>query len=330
MSPEPTSESRTHNSRHEVRRSHQVLNLIERFGVLGVWAVMIAVFGMMRPYLISTQTLTTTLSSQAVLVVLSMGLMVAMSGGYFDLSLAGVMGLSLVICGHVTATRTVATGWAILIALGVAALIGVVHSILIVRLQLNAIVVTLGTGALASGIALAIEPSATVGVSPGLVTAMSTRVLEISAIFWYALLLAFLLWYVQEYTPLGRKIRFIAASPDVARLAGIRVHRLQVLVLVAASTLAGAAGVAAVGYLGVSSPTVSGSYLLPAFAAVLLSLTIIKPGEVNVWGVVVATYFLVTGPVGLSALGYGGWETQVFYGGSLLLAVIASGIRVGR
>jgi ribose transport system permease protein len=80
---------------------------------------------------------------------------------------------------------------------------------------------------------------------------------------------------------------------------------------------------------GAANPQAGSYYLLPAFAAAFLGSTAIIPGRFNAIGTFVAVYFLVTGITGLQYLGYAGWPEQVFYGGSLVLAVTISHL-VGR
>jgi ribose transport system permease protein len=72
--------------------------------------------------------------------------------------------------------------------------------------------------------------------------------------------------------------------------------------------------------------------LLPAFASAFLGMTVITPGRFNPWGAFIAVYFLLTGITGLELLGLTGWVEQVFYGASLVIAVLFSrvvGARIG-
>ena len=131
-----------------------------------------------------------------------------------------------------------------------------------------------------------------------------------------------LFFYVVELTPAGRAFVFAGQNAEVARLAGVRVARLRAASLIAAALLAGIAGVLLVGITGASVPAVASGYLLPAFAGAFLGSTVIQPGRFNVVGVFVAIYFLVTGVTGLELLGYTGWVNDVFYGASLVVAVV--------
>ena len=61
-------------------------------------------------------------------------------------------------------------------------------------------------------------------------------------------------------------------------------------------------------------------------AAAFLGSTQIVPGKFNVWGSWAATYFLATGITGLQLMGYIGWVDEVFFGASLLVAVVIAAL----
>lgn len=63
------------------------------------------------------------------------------------------------------------------------------------------------------------------------------------------------------------------------------------------------------------------TYLLPPFAAVFLSTAVVQPGRFNPIGTLIAIWFLTTGIFGLQIMGATGWIQDVFYGGSLIVAI---------
>jgi ribose transport system permease protein len=93
---------------------------------------------------------------------------------------------------------------------------------------------------------------------------------------------------------------------------------------VVSGLLCGIGGVLLVATVGGFDPSTSPTYLLPALSATFLGTAVIRPGRFNPIGTMVAIYFLVTGIVGLSLLGFNGWVTDVFYGAALIIAVIVS------
>ena len=133
-------------------------------------------------------------------------------------------------------------------------------------------------------------------------------------IFWYGVVLVVAFGYVMAATPLGRRILFVGANREVARLAGIPVTRVRVGAWLTSSLLCGVAGVVSAAGLGGFNATSAREYFLPAFASVFLGTVAVVPGRFNPLGMFVAVYFLITGIFGLQLLGYQGWVTDAFYG----------------
>jgi ribose transport system permease protein len=300
-------------------------DLSRRYGIIVVWLAVIAVFSVLRPDTFFTfGNLQTIAGSQAVLVVLTLGLLVPFAVGEFDVSISGTLGISLVLVGWLNVVQGWAIGWAILVALGVGLLVGAINAFFVVVARVESIVVTLGMGTLLAGVAIGINGQSTGGISQGLVNATRNELFGLSYIFYYGLVLTVIAWYVFSFTPLGRYIYFVGAGRDVARLSGIPVDRIRVGAFLTSGVVSALAGVLLAGWLGASDPNVSSTYLLPTFAAAFLGAAVIQPGRFNPWGSLIAVYFLVTGVTGLELLGLAGWIEQVFYGGSLVLAVAFS------
>jgi ribose transport system permease protein len=318
----------------EARPAHalRIGVLLHRYAIVVVWLGVAAVFSVLRPdTFFTTANFQTIFGSQAVLVIVTLGLLVALAAGEFDLSIGAVLGFA----ATMTAYLNVEKGWSVVLAIAVILVvalgIGAANALLVVRIGVPSLVATLGTGTLLTGIGLGVSDSVIIGgVSEGLVEATTTRVLGLPLAFYYGLLLCGAVWYVFAYTPLGRQMRFVAEGPEVARLSGIRVGGIRGGALVASALIAGLAGVALVGTQGAADPNSGASYLLPAFAGAFLGATAIKPGEFNPWGSFVAVYFLVTGITGLQLMGLAGWVEQVFYGASLVIAVTLSQVAANR
>lgn len=165
------------------------------------------------------------------------------------------------------------------------------------------------------------------GVSNALVEPVIVyRLLGVPLVFYYGLIIAAVMWYVFEFTPLGRRLLVVGRGRNVARLSGVNVGRIRLGALVASALISGLAGVFYAGTSGAADPTSGPQLLLPAFAAAFLGATTIMPGRFNPWGAVTAVYFLVTGITGLQLLGVRGFVQQLFYGGALVLAVVLSQI----
>jgi ribose transport system permease protein len=301
--------------------------VLERSGLVLTWIVMIAVFSALRPDTFATSAnFSTILGSQAVLVVLALGVIIVLTAGDYDLSIAGVLSLSAMMIAVLNAQH----GWPILLAivaaLAAGAFVGFVNGLFVMVFGVNSFIVTLGTGTVLQGVVLWISNSETIsGVSNGLVDAVvGTNFIGIPVGFYYGLALCLILWYVFEYTALGRRLLFVGRGRKVSRLSGFNVPRLRWGALIVTGVLSAAAGVLYAGTTGGADSSSGASFLLPAYAAAFLGATTIVPGRFNPWGTLVAVYFLVTGITGLTILGAASYVQDLFYGGALVLAVALS------
>ncbi len=313
--------------------SQTAIDNVERFGLIIVWLVTIAVFSFLRPTSFFTwPNLSTILGSQAVLVVATLGLIIPLTAGDYDLSVASTLTLSSMIIGVLNVTRGVGIGWAIAAALTMGVIVGVINGFFITVFRINSLIVTLGVGTFLNGITLWISNSMTIsGIAPELVQAVIVnRLFGIPLEFYYGLALCCIIWYVFEYTSIGRRILFVGRGREVARLSGINVDRVRRGCLIASSVLGALGGVLYAGTTGAADPTSGLSYLLPAFAAAFLGATTINPGRFNPWGATIAVYFLVTGITGLIMVGINTFVQDLFYGGALVLAVTLSQLVRGR
>ncbi|MER9344092.1 ABC transporter permease [Mesorhizobium sp. M0601] len=306
---------------------------LERFALLIAWLVIIAIFGIISPDAFLTwPNFSTIFGSQAVLVILTLGLIIPLTAGDIDLSVAQVLTLSSMVIAVLNVGHGWPIGWAMAVALAAGLLTGLLNAFFTLYFRIHSLIVTLGTGTFLHGITLWISNSRTIGgIDWSLVNAVIlTRFLGIPLAFYYALALALLLLYVFEFTSLGRKALFVGRGRDVARLSGIPVTRMRLICFLASGVFAAIAGVLYAGTSGSADPNSGTQLMLPAFAAAYLGATSISPGRFNPMGSVIAVYLLVTGITGLSILGIDTFVQDLFYGGALVIAVALSQLVRGR
>jgi ribose transport system permease protein len=308
-------------------RSGGIAVLAERAALPVAWIALIIIYTITSPGLFLTwSNISNILGSQAVLFVLALAALMPSFTGDFDLSLGGVMGLSAMVVGVLNTRHDVDILPACLIAVVVAVVAGCLNGFFVVTCDTNALIVTLGMGSVFTGLIYYLAGSNTItGIDESLSRAtFTTKMLGIPVEFYYGLVLMLIVWYVSTYTPLGLRALFVGQTRDVARLSGIRVSRMRWGGFVLGGLIAGVAGILFVGTTGSADPTASTPYLLPAYAAVFLGATTLKPGRFNALGVGIAVYFLATGVNGLQLLGASNYVQQLFYGAALIAAVVLS------
>ncbi|GAA1566454.1 ABC transporter permease [Dactylosporangium maewongense] len=303
--------------------SARVAAFTYRYMVVFVLVAMVVLFSLLLPETFPTvANLRTITGTQAVLIVLTLGLTATLAVGEFDLSFGAVLGFS----STLTAVLSVEHGWstvpAVLAGVVAGTVVGSINGFFVVRLGISSLITTLGVSTILTGLTLAVSHQQVISGAPQLLVDLSAdQLFGLPYPVYYGMALAAIAWYVYEHTPLGRYVYFTGEGREVARLSGLRVDAIRWGAFIVTGTVSGLAGVLTFGTLGSADPNIGGTYLLPAFAAAFLGATTIKPGRMNAWGTVVAVYVLVVGVTGLQLLGGAGWLEQVFNGSALVLAV---------
>jgi ribose transport system permease protein len=302
---------------------------LERWALVFAWAVVVGIFSLAEPSTYFTSgNFQTIFGSQAVLLMLALGLVLPLTTGDFDLSIASNLSLSAMLIAVLNTEHGVGIVAAILIGIAASTALGVLNGGLVVLIGIDSFIVTLGTGTLALGVVQWISNSNDItGISGGLTTwTIGNQFLGFPLIFYYGIAATLILFYVFEFTPLGRRLLFVGRGRTVSRLSGLRVTRIRWGSFIVCGFIAGIAGAMYAGSLGGADPASGQTFLLPAFAACFLGATAIQPGRFNAIGTFIAVYFLVSGITGLQLLGVQNFVQQLFYGGALVIAVALSQI----
>jgi ribose transport system permease protein len=303
-----------------------------RYAVIVVWLALIILFSLLEPNTFFTAgAFRVIFGGQLELVFLSAGLLCTIIVGEFvDMSVASNFGLSAVLISVLNVTYHWDVWVSAVVAVAVAALVGLINGLLVVRVGVNTIVVTLGMSTVLLGLAMWVtnlQPISGLPQSFAQLALFNFGIkggLPIGFFIGLVLMLGFA--YILQFTPLGRNMRFVGENREVSRLAGVRVNRIRLGAFIAAGVIAGLGGVLAAAKTGGFDSSVSQTYLLPMFAAVFLGTAILQPGRFNPIGTLIAVYFLATGVLGLQLLGATSWVANVFYGAVLVTAVTLSTI----
>jgi ribose transport system permease protein len=305
------------------RRKRAVRATLYRYAVVITLGLFVVGFSLLLPRTFFTVgNFRTIVSSQAVLMMLALGLTLPLTTGEFDLSIGSMLGCAAMLTAFFTGGLHWPLPLVVVGTIAVGVLAGALNALFVVRIGVNAFIGTLGTSTILTGVTLAVSDGQILNtVSQPLVDFVQYQIFGLAIPVYVALVLAVLLWRLYEHTPTGRHLFFVGEGREAARLVGLPVDRLRAGAFVGSGAISAAAGIFTTGQLGAADPSIGPNFLLPAYAAAFLGATTIKPGRFNAWGTVVALYLLVTGVTGLELLGTSSWVQEMFNGAALLIAV---------
>ena len=328
-----TGEMNVHSST-PARRKRGTAEALDRIGAVrfsGLYglAIVVVIFWIALPnvHWFSTFNLQIILSEAALGGFFALAALVPLAAGMLDLQFANVGGFGLALMSYLAIHTTLPDAALIAIVVVCSALFGLVSGLFVSRLNLPSLLVTLGMSSLALAVTQyilngqSLYPSS--HFSHWFKTMTTGYVGPFPITFLILAGLGVLLHISMEHTPSGRRLLATGANPVAARLAGIKVGRIQVLSLTFASALGGFTGVLMAGVLATADDVTAPLYLLPAVAALFLGTTQVK-FRLNVVGTFIAVMLLQTATHGFELAGSTSWVIYVFDGAILLVAVIVS------
>ncbi|GGO58719.1 ABC transporter permease [Streptomyces lasiicapitis] len=262
----------------------RLLRLLQDYGVhLGV-AVLLLVNIAITPHFLSAENFRTQAVQVAPVLIVALGMALAIGSEGVDLSVGSVMALS-------TSLLSLYLGYGMWIALLVAVLggaaVGVANGALIAYIGVQPIVATLALMVAGRGLAQVLLPQLKDVHDPTMASLGSGDLLGIPYLVLIAVALALLVAFVVRRTTFGRQLLAIGDSRPAAKLAGLPVRRVLILVYVCSGALAAIAGVLATARLTASDPTSLGNLMeLSAITAVVVGGTPLSGGRVRIGGTV--------------------------------------------
>jgi ribose transport system permease protein len=243
-----------------------------------VLAIVVLVGTMSSPFFFTERNLLAVLVTASVIAVLAVGQFHVMVTGGIDLSVGSVVALSSVVSalmlshGHPLILAIVA-------ALAVGALCGVVNGVLVVYGRVAAFIATLAMLSVARGLAYIIQQDRLIPISDRtFLSIFAGRVAGIPAPVLIALLVMVVSAIVMTLTPAGRRLYAFGGNPEAARLSGLPVNRDVLMAYVTSATLASIAGLMLAAQLRQGSAITGSGYELDSIAAAVVGGTALMGG----------------------------------------------------
>ena len=306
----------------------------DKVGGIYVLIAMIVLFSIWTPETFPEwDTARQILNNNSVRAMAALALVVPLAAGVFDISVANTMTLSGVMCTYTIVHTDIPIWGAVVIGMLCALVVGVLNAVVVVVAKIDSLIGTLATGFLIQAMVTWRTGSRNV-TSDELAQTFPKiarfQFLDLTLPVFYVVAIAIAIWFVLQHTATGRRLYAAGFNAQAARLAGVPTAKLKFLALVCSAGLAGLAGIVLAATLGSGSPTGGESYLLPAFAAVFLGATQLKPGRFNAFGTLVGILMLGTGTTGLALARQRQWVQDTFTGVVLILALALTSLQVRR
>lgn len=267
-----------------------------------------------------------------VLGIMAVGMTFVILIGGIDLSVGSVLALAMMVMGWTANVAGLPLGLGIVAALIASMISGLIVGIMVTWFRVPAFIATLAMMSAARGVANMITDGQQIVGFPDwfMMLAIDRHFGILTATVFLMLAVVAGAWIFLHFRAEGRMLYAVGGNPEVARLAGINVQLVTILVYVASAALAGLAGIVLAARLDSVQPSSGFGYELDTIAAVVIGGTSLSGGAGGIGGTLIGVLIIGVLRNGLNLLNVSPFLQQVIIGVVIVLAVGAETIRKRR
>lgn len=293
---------------------------IRDLAIIGVLIALFVTLSIASPAFLTQRNLLNILDQNAAIGIMAIGATVVVIAGGLDLSIGAIYGLAGVLAADTANEFGAPAGFLVGILVGAAA--GACNGTLVVGFGINSLLATLGSGLIIGGLAVVSTGGFQISVIESDFTVLGqSEFLGASYAAWIFGAVALAAGYMLQRTRLGRHIYAIGGNIDAARLSGVRVGLVVVIVFVVGGLTAGLAGTIGASRVSLGAADAGTGLLFPALAAVFVGGSSIYGGQGAIWRTVVGLYIIALMTNGFNLLNLSPLYQPIIQGTIILAAV---------
>ena len=289
--------------------------------------LLIIVFSILSEYFLTPLNLTNILVQNVHIAVCSCAVMMIMVSGGTDLSIGYQMSVAAVLMAKTISEGILPVPVAIILGIILCMALGFFNGLMGQVLKSHTMIITLGTMAIFQGISYLISDSKSIrGLPDSFMYLGQGRlfgVIPVNVIL--MIVIVVIVAVIMSMTSVGRKIYACGDNPEAARLAGLNVARIKVLVFTFGGMLVGIAALLLASRSGYADSATSGPGIeFTGITACVLAGVALKGGEGTLWKVIVAVYVLGVLSNGMQLIHLGTYPQYIAKGLIMLVSLYLS------
>lgn len=296
-------------------------------------AVVYLFFAAVAPASFSTlATFQTIVRQTAIVGMAALGMTLVIAAGGIDLSVGSVVALSTVVIAWLLDRLGAPPVPAALGGMASGAAVGLATGLIVTRLRVVPFIVTLGMMLVARGAAKGMAAEQKIDAPATWLGSLlaADRCGGWPAGVWLTIGMAVVIAALLRFTVFGRHVFAVGSNETTARLCGIRVGRVKIILYTLNGALAGLAGLLQFSRLTVGDPTVAIGLELDVIAAVVIGGGSLSGGEGSVPGTLVGALIMTVIAGGCSQMGLPNWVQEIVTGSIIVAAVALDRLRRRR
>jgi L-arabinose transport system permease protein len=306
------------------------LRLWENSGMIVVYVVLFALLSLFVPFFFTWRNMIALALSVSMLGMVACTMLFCLASGHFDLSVSSIVALSGVVAGVlINGTGSVILG----IAGGILAggLFGLLNGVIIAKVHINALITTLAMMHIARGFAYIVSGGQAMSIGNTRFFGLGNRIfLQIPSPIWITVACFAVFAVLINNTTYGKNTLAIGGNIEAARLAGINVDRIKIIIFSMQGLMAGFAGVILASRMTSGQPNAAQGFELNVISSCVLGGVSLTGGIAPIQGAIVGVLIMGTVQDAMSLLNIPTFYQYVVRGLILLIAVMIDQIKQHR
>lgn len=293
-------------------------------GILCVLLVIGLLLTFMTPNFMTGSNIISVLRQISNNIFLALGMTLVIILGGIDLSVGSIVAMSGTLAVGMIVTNGIGMWPAILVSLLLGAMLGFFNGFVVATFKVPAFIVTLSTMNIAKGIAYIYSGGRSTRITSEAYSMLGTGYLFglIPMPVVYMLICIIIFSFIMNKTKFGTYIYAIGGNQESARLSGVPIKKVQIMVFSIAGLMAAFAGVVLSSRMYSGQPSAGDGYEMDAIAACVLGGVSMSGGIGNISGTVIGAIVIGIISNGLNLMRVSSFWQLVVKGIIILVAVI--------
>lgn len=298
------------------------------YGFLFVLLVVVVCFSIVAPSFFSLTTAISVFHTAAPMFVIASGLAFVIMTGKIDISVGSIAFLASAI-GALTLSKLDVPVWlAFLIIVLMGCLMGAINGLIVVGLNVNPMVGTLGTQLAFRGIGLQLTNSLVIGLPDSIRQVGNTKIGPIYLDVFVSLIILVVMWFVHTRSKFGRQVMAVGNGTIVAEKLGVKVKKISFMTYVVSGLMAGLSAILMTLQVGAVTPTSGTGYEFNAIAMLVIGGVSLFGGEGSILpGIVIGGIALSLIETGLNYIGASVYVYPFVRGGIIFVSMFADALK---
>jgi sugar transport system permease protein len=302
----------------------------EHLGLAAVLVVTCIVLAVTAPGFLTATNLLDVARQVSFTGIIAFGMTLVIVAAEIDISVGSAIAFSSAVFGVLAVDLQWPLGFAAVAVIALGGLIGTSAGLVRARLGVPSFIVTLALFSALSGLALLLTDSTPIPVSdPGFAWWGNGSIAGVPVPAVLLLVLFALFWVIANRTGFGRSVYAVGGNAEAARLSGIPVLRVRVVLFAITGTLAAVSGVLQTSLLGAGNPTIGSGVEFAVITAVIVGGASLYGGRGSLVGTLLGVLLIGVLNNGMVLLGVNSYAQYVANGVIVLLAVLIGAVRPG-